>query len=90
MRIYMQMPPLENKPPRFYHIILEQDLLDGWNLTRESGMQGSSGKVTRQHFEDWEEAQQMFAKVRDQQSKKGYRAVFIEGAQLLTEDGDGI
>ena len=87
MRIYMQTQVVENKPPRFYQIILEQDLLDGWNLLRETGLQGTSGKITRQHFQEIDEAQQVFMKVRDQQIKKGYRTVFVEGA-ILSADTD--
>jgi predicted DNA-binding WGR domain protein len=87
MRLYMQTQMMDNKQPRFYHIILEQDLLDGWNLVRETGLQGASGKVTRQHFQDLDEAQKMLVKVRDQQLKKGYRTVFAEGA-ILSGDTD--
>ncbi|MBT3197371.1 MAG: hypothetical protein HN344_06580, partial [Gammaproteobacteria bacterium] len=41
MRIYMQTPPLEGVPPRFYQLQIQEDLLDGWTLIRESGIQGN-------------------------------------------------
>ena len=41
MRIYMQTLHSPEQPLRFYHLHLQPDLLDGWNLVRESGLQGS-------------------------------------------------
>jgi predicted DNA-binding WGR domain protein len=79
MRIYMQMPALEGKPPRFYHLFLQPDLLEGWNLVRESGYQGSSGRVKREHYPDYEEAEAAMLQSRDAQIKRGYRVVFVEG-----------
>ena len=43
MRIYMQTPVGEDAAPRYYHLHLQEDLLEGWTLVRESGRQGSSG-----------------------------------------------
>ena len=79
MRIYMQTPPMDGKPPRFYHLHLQEDLLEGWTLVTESGYQGSGGRVVRKHFHDRDEALEALMKLRDQQMRKGYKTVFAEG-----------
>ena len=79
MRIYMQMPPTEDKAPRFYHLFLQQDLLEGWSLVKEWGYQGAGGRVKREYYEDREKAEQALLSARDAQIKRGYRVVFVEG-----------
>ena len=81
MRIYLQTPPGEGGNPRYYHLLLQEDLLEGWTLIKEYGLQGSSGKVVRQHFPSWEQAQQAMMLARDQQLKRGYQVVFIQGQE---------
>lgn len=80
MRIYMQIQPLDNKPPRFYQLHLQEDLLGGWTLIKEAGYQGSSGKIFKEHHQIYEDAVKSMIKTRDQQIKRGYRIVFSEGA----------
>jgi len=79
MRIYMQMPPTEDKAPRFYQIYLQPDLLEGWSLVKEWGYQGAGGRVTKEHFIDRSDAEQAMMATRDSQLKRGYRVVFMEG-----------
>lgn len=79
MRVYMQTLPTEDKPPRFYHLHVQQDLLAGWTLVLESGYQGASGRVRRMHFEARDAAVAALEKARDAQIKRGYRVVFAEG-----------
>jgi len=79
MRIYMQTPPGMDKALRYYHLFLQEDLLDGWTLVKESGNQGSTGRLQRQHFDSHEEAQAALIKARDAQIKRGYRVVFAKG-----------
>lgn len=79
MRIYMQTPPFPNKPPRFYHLHLQEDLLEGWTLVRESGVQGSPGRVRRDYYQDRDSAMRALMVARDAQVKRGYRVVFAEG-----------
>jgi len=79
MRIYMQTPPLQDKAPRFYHLFLQQELLEGWSLVREWGYQGAGGRVKREFFSDRELAEQALLRARDTQIKRGYRVVFVEG-----------
>ena len=78
MRIYMQIPPEGDKAPRFYHLHLQEDLLEGWTLIREWGFQGAGGRVVKDHYPDRESAQNAMLSVRDAQIKKGYQVVFMQ------------
>ena len=80
MRIYMQTPASDERPPRFYHLILQQDLLGGWSVIRESGSQGAAGRTRREHFPDFESAEAQLEKLRDAQLRRGYSVVFVQGA----------
>ena len=80
MRIYMQTQYSPGQPLRFYHLHLQPDLLDGWTLIRESGVQGLRGQTRQQYFEQRSDAEQALIGWRDKQIKKGYRVVFREGA----------
>ncbi|MDH5324087.1 MAG: WGR domain-containing protein [Gammaproteobacteria bacterium] len=81
MRIYLQTRAEPDKAPRFYHIWLQQDLIEGWTLVTESGQQGSSGRVSRRHFQHWEEAEQAMQDCRDRQINRGYTVVFVQGQE---------
>ncbi|MCK4744328.1 MAG: WGR domain-containing protein [Sulfuriflexus sp.] len=74
-----QIPDDVGQAPRFLHLLIQEDLLEGWQLVREMGYQGKSGRVRRNHFEDYSEAIQAMLKERDTQIKRGYRVVFVEG-----------
>ncbi len=78
MRIYMQIPPEGNKAPRYYHLHLQEDLLEGWTLIREWGYQGASGRLKREHFANHEAAEAALLKSRDEQIQRGYRVVFMQ------------
>lgn len=80
MRIYMQTPIGEDVVPRYYHLHLQEDLLEGWTLIRESGRQGSGGRVVKTHFQDRESAELALQKARDEQLRRGYRVVFVQGS----------
>jgi predicted DNA-binding WGR domain protein len=82
MRIYMQTTHQPEQPPRFYQLQIQKDLLGGWLLIRESGVQGMRGQVKSEHFEERDQAERRLIHFRDQQSKRGYRVVFREGAQM--------
>ena len=81
MRIYLQKPPTVDSQPRFYHLFLQEDLINGWTLVKESGYQGSSGRVVKSHYNNHDEALTALLKARDAQLKRGYRVVFIKGEQ---------
>ena len=78
MRIYMQIPPEGDKAPRYYHLHLQEDLLEGWTLIREWGDQGASGRVKREHFADHATAEAALLKIRDEQIQRGFRVVFMQ------------
>lgn len=79
MRVYMQIPAIEEKPSRYYQLLLLEDLIDGWTLVREWGQQGRAGRVKRDHFENLETAQSALSRVRDSQLKRGFKVVFMQG-----------
>jgi predicted DNA-binding WGR domain protein len=81
MRIYLQTPPKIDGNPRYSHLFLQEDLIDGWTLVKENGIQGSSGKITKIHFTDHEQALTALIKARDSQIKRGYHVVFMRGEQ---------
>lgn len=79
MRIYMQRQA-PGDPLRFFQLQVQEDLLGGWALVRESGFQGMKGQVKTEYFADREQAEAAFMRQRDKQALKGYRIVFREGA----------
>jgi predicted DNA-binding WGR domain protein len=83
MRIYLQTIPSVGESLRYYHLHLQPDLLSGWNVVRESGVQGRSGQVKKEHFELREEAEKALTKWRDRQIKRGFRVMFREGTVAL-------
>ena len=79
MRIYLQTPGAAGGRPRFCQLSLQPDLLDGWNLIRETGYQGYAGQVKRTRFESRDIAEQAMAKIRDGFVRRGYQTMFSEG-----------
>jgi predicted DNA-binding WGR domain protein len=79
MRIYLQKPAEGSSPPKFYQVLVQQDLIEGWILLREWGNQGSGGRVKREHFATREEAEQALEEAREAQVKRGYQVVFVQG-----------
>lgn len=80
MRLLMQQQPLAGESPRFFQLQLQQDLLGGWTLTRESGLIGGKTQWKREVYLDRAEAQAAFEKARDQQLKRGFQVMFTQGA----------
>lgn len=79
MRIYLQSDHNESVNLRFVHLILQEDLVGGWTLIRESGKQGSSGTIKREHFENQNDALDAMLKWRDKHIRRGYRIAFVQG-----------
>lgn len=79
MRIYLQSDHNESGNLRFVHLILQEDLVGGWTLIRESGKQGSPGTIKREHFEDQNDAIEAMLKWRDKNIRRGYRVAFVQG-----------
>ena len=79
MHIYMQNMGDDNISPRFYHLILQKDLLEGWSLIREWGIQGSPGRVKCDHHQTREAALSVLLSVRNTQLRRGFQVVFTQG-----------
>ncbi len=84
MRIFMQTKPLTRESPRYYHLILQQDLLGGWTLIREWGQQGGRASGRRDFFPAREAAETAFTQARDQQLGKGFQVMFCQGMEAPT------
>ena len=82
MRIYLQSPINDSGPLRFVHLILQEELMGGWTLIRESGKQGSPGTIKREHFKNQNEAIDAMLRWRDKNIKRGYRVAFIQGETI--------
>lgn len=82
MRVYMQTIDVQpDKKPRFYQLVLQEDLLHGWTLVREWGNQGSPGRVKKDHFATRDDAQNALLKVRDTQINRGFKVVYMRGEE---------
>lgn len=79
MRIYLQTDHNESGNLRFVHILLQEDLMGGWTLIRESGIQGSPGTIKREHFDNQDDAMDAMIKWRDKNINRGYRVAFVHG-----------
>jgi predicted DNA-binding WGR domain protein len=82
MRIFMQLKAGEREAPRYYHLILQQDLLGGWTLLREWGQQGGRASLKREVYLEREAAESALLAARDQQLKKGFQVMFTQGAEV--------
>jgi hypothetical protein len=81
MRLYLQARPGPNEAPKYLQLTLQQDLLGGWNLIKESGLQGGKIAVKREFYLDLSSAQDALTAARDQQVKKGFQIMFAEGEE---------
>jgi predicted DNA-binding WGR domain protein len=79
MRMLLQHPPTAAEAPRFVQLALEQDLLGGWLLVRETGHIGQRSTVKREQYLQRDEAMAAFEKARDQNVKRGFQVMFVQG-----------
>lgn len=79
MRIFMQTRPAETEAPRYYDIVLQQDLLGGWTLYREWGQHGGRTSSKREVYLERDGALVAFEQARDAQLKRGFRVMFSQG-----------
>jgi predicted DNA-binding WGR domain protein len=80
MRIFLQQKPAAGEAPRYFQLILQQDLLGGWTLTRESGQIGGRSQLKREVYLEQDQAVAAFEKARDLQIKRGFQVMFAQGA----------
>jgi predicted DNA-binding WGR domain protein len=67
--------------PRYYQLILQEELLGGWSLICEWGAQGTRGRHKRENFSDRGEAEQALLTYRDTQLQRGYQVVYVQGEE---------
>jgi predicted DNA-binding WGR domain protein len=79
MRLFMQSRAEGSEAPRYYQIVLQQDLLGGWTLFREWGQQGGRASSRREVFLERDAAIGAFEHARDVQIKRGFRVMFSQG-----------
>ena len=80
MRLLLQQRPLAGESPKYVQLVLQQDLLGGWSLLRESGQTGGKATLKREQFLDQKQAFDAFEKARDAQIKRGFHVMFAQGA----------
>ena len=81
MRIFMQTRPATAEAPRYYQIVLQQDLLGGWTLYREWGQQGGRTSSKREVYLERDSALAAFEHARDAQVKRGFQVMFSQGSE---------
>jgi predicted DNA-binding WGR domain protein len=79
MRLFMQTRDDPGAAPRYYQIVLQQDLLGGWTLFREWGQQGGRASSKREVYLERDAALVAFEHARDAQLKRGFRVMFSQG-----------
>lgn len=79
MKIYMQALPRTGEAPKYYQLMLQQDLLGSWILLKEWGQQGGRANLRKELFQDRALAEETLSALRDQQLKKGFQVMFIQG-----------
>jgi predicted DNA-binding WGR domain protein len=82
MRLLLQQKPTAGESPKFVQLILQQDLLGGWTLLRESGLIGGKTQLRREQYLERDAALSAFEKARDAQVRKGFQVMFAQGAQV--------
>lgn len=76
----MQTQPAGSGAPRYYQIVLEQDLLGGWTLFREWGQQGARRASSKSEiYLERDAALSAFERARDAQLDRGFRVMFAQG-----------
>ncbi len=80
MRLFLQQKPAAGESPKFVQLILEQDLLGGWCLVKETGQTGGRSQLKREQFLQQDLAISAFEKARDAQVKRGFQIMFVQGA----------
>ncbi|PIQ38341.1 MAG: hypothetical protein COW59_02305 [Lysobacterales bacterium CG17_big_fil_post_rev_8_21_14_2_50_64_11] len=80
MRLYLQQRPAAGEAPRFVQLALQQDLLGGWALLRESGQVGGRSQLKREQFLEYDAALTALEKARDLHLKRGFHVMFAQGA----------
>ena len=81
MRLFIQTKPQTSDAPKFYQLVLQQDLLGGWTLYREWGQQGGRSSSKREVYLERDDALAAFEQARDAQIKRGFHVMFSQGLE---------
>ena len=81
MRLFMQTNPQATDAPRYYQLVLQQDLLGGWTLYREWGQQGGRASSKREVYLERDDALAAFEHARDAQLRRGFQVMFSQGME---------
>ncbi len=79
----MQTPPGSGAAPRYCRIAIEQDLLGGWTLYRESGTEGGRAVLKREVYLERDAALAAFEHARDAQLKRGFKVMITQGVDSI-------
>lgn len=60
-------------------LTLQQDLLGGWTLLRESGHSGARSQLRREQYLERDAAIAALERARDAQIKRGFQLMFVQG-----------
>jgi len=80
MRLLLQQKPAAGEAPKYVQLMLQQDLLGGWTLLRETGQIGGKAQLKRELYLDHVAAITAFENARDAQVRKGFLVMFAQGA----------
>ena len=79
MRLLLQQKPQSGESPKYVQLTLQQDLLGGWTLLRESGQIGGKSQLRREQYLERDAALSAFQAARDLQVRKGFLVMFAQG-----------
>ena len=80
MRLLLQQKPGAGEAPKYVQLILQQDLLGGWTLLRETGQIGGRSTLRKEQYADQASALAALESARDTQLKRGFQLMFAQGA----------
>ena len=80
MRLLLQQRPVAGEAAKYVQLTLQQDLLGGWTLLRESGQIGGKSQLRREQYLERDAALSAFEAARDAQVRKGFQVMFAQGA----------
>jgi hypothetical protein len=80
MRLLLQQRPLPGENPKYVQLSLQQDMLGGWLLLRESGQTGGKATLKKEQYLAQDDAIAAFERARDAQLKRGFHVMFAQGA----------
>ena len=79
MRLLLQQRPVAGEAAKYVQLTLQQDLLGGWTLLRESGQIGGKSQLRRELYLERDAALSAFEAARDAQVRKGFQVMFAQG-----------